>query len=411
MPPTRGRAAAPEPDAEHDRVDPVIVLKPGKEKSLLRRHPWVYAASVSKVMGAPRSGATVRVQSSDGRFVAWAAFSPDSMIRARAWTYAEDQPVTPALIAARLAAAIARRKPLAERTNAVRLVFGEADELPGLVVDRYAGQLVVQFMAAGVDAWRQFIVAQLVELTGIADVYERSDAAAREREGLALREGLLAGAPPPAAVEVVEDGVRYLVDVVGGHKTGFYVDQRDNRALVAAHAAGRRVLNCFCYTGGFSLAARKGGAIETVSVDSSEPALAQARANEAANGLDPGDWRAENVVDRLKSLLAEGRRFDLIVLDPPKFAPSAQHVERAARAYKEINLKALRLLAPGGLLFTFSCSGAISVDLFQKIVAGAVIDAGVQAQLVQRLQAGSDHPMLMTHPEGEYLKGLLLQRI
>lgn len=388
-----------------------LILKPGKEKSLLRRHPWVYATAVARVQGRVQSGSTVRVESADGRFLAWAAFSPESAIRARAWTYDEAQPVTPALVSERLARAIARRAPLAARTDAVRLVFGEADGLPGLIVDRYDRQLVVQFLAAGVDAWREHIVRELPRLAGCDDLYERSDAQAREREGLAPREGVIAGVPPAGRIGIVEDEVRYGVDVVDGHKTGFYIDQRDNRRLVARQAAGRRVLNCFCYTGGFTVAALRGGAAAALSVDSSEPALEQARANEALNGLPPSEWRAGNVFDVLKALLDEGRRFDLIVLDPPKFAPSAQHLERAARAYKEINLKALKLLDPGGLLFTFSCSGAMSVDLFQKVVAGAVIDARVDAQLVRRLAAGADHPMLMTHPEGEYLKGLMLVRV
>jgi len=387
-----------------------LVLKDGKEKSLLRRHPWVFAPAVARVAGRADTGDTVRVLGHDGRFLAWAAYSPRSMIRARAWSFREDLPVDAAFIAARVGEAVARRAGLESDTDAVRLVFGEADGLPGLVVDRYAGQLVVQFFAAGVERWRDAIVDALVAVTGCEAVYERSDAAAREREGLAVREGPLRG-PAPRPVAVIEHGVHYRVDVVAGHKTGFYIDQRVNRALVAAHAAGRRVLNCFCYTGGFTLAARAGGALEAVSIDSSADALAQAAEHERLNGFTPSTWLQANVFDALKSLLAEGRRFDLVVLDPPKFAPSVPHVDRAARAYKEINLKAMRLLAPGGLLFTFSCSGAIGVDLFQKIVAGAVIDAGVDAQLLLRLAAGTDHPMAMTHPEGEYLKGLMLRRM
>jgi 23S rRNA (cytosine1962-C5)-methyltransferase len=387
-----------------------LVLKAGKEKSLLRRHPWVFATAVARVAGRADTGDTVRVLGDDGRFLAWAAYSPRSMIRARAWSFREDAPVDDAFIAARIAEAVARRAGLERDTDAVRLVFGEADGLPGLVVDRYAGQLVVQFFAAGVERWRDTIVDALITATGCEAVYERSDAAAREREGLAAREGPLRG-PAPQPVPVTEHGVRYRVDVVAGHKTGFYIDQRDNRALVAGHAAGRRVLNCFCYTGGFTLAARAGGAVEAVSIDSSADALALAAEHERLNGWAPSTWLQANVFDALKSLLAEGRRFDLVVLDPPKFAPSTQHVDRAARAYKEINLKAMRLLAPGGLLFTFSCSGAIGVDLFQKIVAGAVIDSGVDAQLLRRLAAGPDHPMAMTHPEGEYLKGLMLRRM
>lgn len=392
-------------------TEPALVLKPGKEKSLLRRHPWIYATAVAQVSGRPQSGETVRVLGADGRFLARAAYSPASAIRARAWTFDADEPVDAALIAARVHAAVARREALRGESDALRLVFGEADALPGCVADRYGDRLVVQFLAAGVERWRETIVEALVEATGCAAVYERSDAAAREREGLQVREGPLRG-DVPLPVPVVEHGVRYRVDVVGGHKTGFYIDQRDNRALVGRWAAGRRVLNCFCYTGGFTHAARRGGALEATSIDSSAEALALAAGIERDNGFEvPSTWLQANVFDALKALVAEGRTFDLIVLDPPKFAPSAQHVDRAARAYKEINLKALRLLAPGGLLFTFSCSGAIGVDLFQKIVAGAVFDARVDAQMLRRLAAGFDHPMSMTHPEGEYLKGLMLRRM
>lgn len=392
------------------RHPPTLHLKAGKEKSLLRRHPWIYANAIERLTGGAESGDTVRVLGADGRFLAWAAFSPGSALRARAWSFTEAEQPDAALMASRVMAAVRRRDGLQGQTDAIRLVFGEADALPGLVVDRYRDQLVVQFLAAGVEHWRDTLVAALREATGCEAVYERSDAAAREREGLSPREGVLHGAVP-ALVPIVEHGVRYEVDVVSGHKTGFYIDQRDNRRWVAEYAAGRRVLNCFCYTGGFTLAARCAGAVEALSVDSSAEALAGAARNEALNGLAPSQWWQTNVFEALKELLAQGRQFDLIVLDPPKFAPSVQHLDRAARAYKEINLKALRLLAPGGLLFTFSCSGAVSVELFQKIVAGAVFDARVDAQMLRRLAAGVDHPMSMTHPEGEYLKGLMLRRM
>jgi len=393
-----------------------LILKPGKERSLLRRHPWVFAAAVDRIQGAPAPGDTVEVRAANGAFLAWAAFSPRSLIRARAWSFRAEDRIDAAWIEARLTDAVARRRALVTGTDAVRLVFGEGDRLPGLVVDRYRDTLVVQFLAAGVEAWRSEIVDALVRITGCRDVYERSDASGRQREGLEQREGVLHGTAPAGPVEIDEHGVRYAVDVVAGHKTGFYLDQRDNRALVAAHAAGRSVLNCFCYTGGFSLAALRGGARSVLSVDSSADALAMARHHQQLNGLealgeDRCAWREADVFETLKRCVAQEQRFDLIVLDPPKFAPSMHHVDRAARAYKEINLKALRLLAPGGLLFTFSCSGAIGVDLFQKIVAGAVFDAGVEAQMLRRLQAGLDHPMLMTHPEGEYLKGLMLMRV
>lgn len=392
-------------------VEATLHLKPGKERSLLRRHPWVYANAIERVRGNPASGQTVRVLSAEGRFLAHAAFSPSSSIRARAWSFLEAERIDADWMSARVHEAVARRRPLSARTTAIRLVFGEADRLPGLVADRYGDQLVVQCLAAGVEAWRDPIIEALVQATGCSAVYERSDAAARQREGLPLREGALRGGVP-APVPVLEDGVHYRVDVVGGHKTGFYIDQRDNRQRVAEQAAGRRVLNCFCYTGGFSLAARRGGALEVVSIDSSAEALALAAAHEPLNGWhEPSQWLQANVFDALKAFQSEGRQFDLIVLDPPKFAPSVQHLDRASRAYKDINMRALRLLAPEGLLFTFSCSGAVSVDLFQKIVAGAVFDAGVDAQLLHRLSAGADHPMAMTHPEGEYLKGLMLRRM
>lgn len=389
-----------------------LSLRPGKERSLLRRHPWVYSGAIAKVSGSPQSGDLVRVVSSDGRFLAWAAFSPGSTLRARAWAFSEDQQPDERWLAARLGAAVKRRDVLKQRTEAVRLVFGEADGLPGLIVDRYGQQLVVQLLAAGVEARREEIVSALVSTTGITDIYERSDAASRSREGLPEREGVLRGRPPSGPIAVREDGVAYLVDVVRGHKTGFYIDQRDNRRLLATLAEGKRVLNCFCYTGGFTLAALSRGAAEAWSVDSSADALATARAQQALNRLDaPSHWIQSDVFDALKAFAAEGRRFDLIVLDPPKFAPSVQHLDRATRAYKQLSLAALRLLEPGGRLLTFSCSGAVSVELFQKVVAGAVMDARVDAQMLARLGAGEDHPFSMTHPEGEYLKGLMLERV
>ena len=389
-----------------------LELRPGKERSLQRRHPWIYAGAVARVIGRPAPGDLVRVVGADQRFLAWAAFSPESTIRARAWSFLEHEIPDDAWLSARVAASVARRAHLTRRTDAIRLVFGEADSLPGLIVDRYADQLVVQLMAAGVDARREAIVDALVTATGASRVYERSDAASRQREGLPSREGALRGAVPVAAVDIIEDGVRYQVDVVRGHKTGFYIDQRDNRRRLAQLAAGKRVLNCFCYTGGFSLAALSAGAAAAWSIDSSAEALAVAKTQQALNSIDsPAHWIQGDVFDVLKRFAADGQRFDLIVLDPPKFAPSVQHLDRATRAYKQLSLAALRLLEPDGRLLTFSCSGAVSVDLFQKVVAGAVIDARVDAQMLERLAAGEDHPVSMTHPEGEYLKGLLLARL
>ncbi len=409
-----------------------VTLKPSKDKSLLRRHPWIYANAIDRVDGKPASGATVIVRAHDGRFLARGAYSPHSQIRVRVWSFDENEPVDHAFFKRRVQRAVAHRQAMVTGTGAVRLVFGEADGLPGLIVDYYVeaplasgdaaeqtaaagatprGQLVCQFMAAGVEAWKDAIVAALVGATGCPNVYERSDVSIREKEGLEQTTGVLAGDPPPATLITDENGVRYHVDVLNGHKTGFYVDQRDNRALVAQYARERDVLNCFCYTGGFSLAAMKGGAARVVSIDSSGDALAIAQQNVVANGFDASraTWLDADAFKTLRRLVDEGERFDLIVLDPPKFAPTRDSVDRAARAYKDINLSGFKLLRPGGLLFTYSCSGAIDMDLFQKIVAGAAADAKVDARILKRLGAGVDHPLLAAFPEGEYLKGLLLQ--
>lgn len=395
-----------------------VTLKPSKEKSLLRRHPWVYANAIDRVEGKPAAGATVVVRAHDGRFLARAAYSPHSQIRLRVWSFDEAEPIDHAFFKRRVQRAFAHRQAFVRDTGAVRLIFGEADGLPGLIVDYYVedsgagrGQLVCQFMAAGVEAWKEAIVAALMGATGCPNVYERSDVSIREKEGLEQTTGVLAGDAPPETLVTRENGVRYHVDVRTGHKTGFYVDQRDNRALVQAYAAGRDVLNCFCYTGGFSLAALGGGAGRVVSIDSSGEALALARANVTANGFDleRAQWLDADAFRTLRNLVDSGDRFDLVVLDPPKFAPAREHVDRAARAYKDINLSGFRLLRPGGLLFTYSCSGAIDADLFQKIVAGAAADARVDARILKRLGAGLDHPLLAAFPEGEYLKGLLLQ--
>lgn len=395
-----------------------LILKKGKERSLLRRHPWVFDTAVQRLSGKPQSGETVRVLSNDGRFLAWAAFSPASTLRARCWSFREDDVIDAAWFEKKISDAVEARNVLQERTNAVRLIFGEADGLPGLIVDRYADCLVTQFQAAGVEAHREEIADILMKVTGAKTIFDRSDAATRQREGLPLRSELLRGEEPPEAIEVTEDGVRYGVDVRIGHKTGFYVDQRESRltAQKAAeefrrvHGRGMRALNCFCYTGGFSLALLKGGAAEVISVDSSQDALDMAKANAERNGFDGehAKFVCEDVFTYLRKLRDAGEQFDLVILDPPKFASNHHQVDRAARAYKDINLNGLRLLQAGGQLFTFSCSGAIDVDLFQKIVAGAVFDAGCDAWAIGRFGGGIDHPLLMTYPEGEYLKGLHL---
>ncbi len=397
-----------------------ITLKSGKEKSLLRRHPWIFPTAIERVEGKPeektKSGVTALIQSASGQFLARAAFSPQSQIRARVWSFNDAEPIDHAMIKRRIKNAVAYRTASVRDTNAIRLVFGEADGFPGLVVDWYAGtqgHLVCQFQSAGVELWKKAIVQALIAETGCPNVYERSDASVREREGLPLVTGVLAGTEPGEETPVTENGVHYAVDIKTGHKTGFYIDQRDNRKLVMDHASGRDVLNCFCYTGGFSLAALKGDANSVISIDSSGDALAVGRRNMALNGFDEtrAEWWDADVFKSLRALREQGKTFDLIILDPPKFAASPQHVERAARAYKDINLLGLQLLRGNGLLFTYSCSGAISADLFHKIIAGAANDAGVDARILRRLSAGIDHPMTTSFPEGEYLKGLLLQKI
>ena len=396
-----------------------VVLKKGKEKSLLRRHPWVYDTAIGKVAGKPLSGDAVCVRAFDGAFLGYGAYCPSSALRVRVWSFDEAEPMdAPGFVEGRLKAAVSARDALLERTTARRLVFGEADGLPGLIVDNYGDWLVTQFQSAGAEQRRDLIAATLMELTGAKGVFDRSDAATRTREGLASRVGVLCGAEPPEKIEVIEDGVKYWVDVRHGHKTGFYVDQRESR-LAAQRLAeefrrkngrGLRALNCFCYTGGFSLALMAGGAERVVSVDSSAEALARASENAQLNDFDASrmQWVEADVFAFLRAQREAGEQYDLVILDPPKFASSHYHVERAARAYKDINLNGMRLLAPGGHLFTFSCSGAIDVDLFQKIVAGAVFDVHREAWAIGRFGAGADHPLLMTYPEGEYLKGLHL---
>ncbi|HEX9180077.1 MAG TPA: class I SAM-dependent methyltransferase [Burkholderiales bacterium] len=392
-----------------------LILKPGKEKSLLRRHPWIFSGAVERVKGDPAPGDMVRVVTASGTFLAQAAFSPQSRIRARVWTWSERETVDEAFFCRRLQAAMAERKCLpgfGDPRGALRLVHGESDGLPGVTVDRYADTLVLALTSAGAEHWREVIAALLPAVTGCARVYERSDAEVRGLEGLEARTGALGGGEPPAFIEIAEAGpspLVFRVDVRGGQKTGFFLDQRDNRGLVSRLARGGNVLDGFCYTGGFALAAARGGAASVLALDSSAEALARARENLAANGLPESavEWREADVFQALRQLRDQGRRFDLVVLDPPKFAPTAALVERAARAYKDINLLAFKLLHPGGALATFSCSGAIDPDLFQKIVAGAALDAGVQARVEQRLMAAADHPVALNFPEGEYLKGLV----
>lgn len=394
-----------------------LILLPGKERSLHRRHPWIFAGSVGRLEGRARPGDTVEVLSDSGEPLARAAYSPSSSIRARVWTFDPTESVDDAFFKRRIATAVARRKALPDLAgqDGVRLIHGESDGLPGLIADQYKDTVVVQLTAAGTDKWRKAIVHALVQATGCRRVYERSDSDVRGLEGLESATGWLHGDAAAQAEGdpiIDENGVRMQVDVAGGHKTGFYLDQRDNRLLTKQLAAGRSVLNCFCYTGGFSLQALAGGAASVLSIDSSGPALERAKANLALNpqlAAERAEWWEADVFTALRELRAQERRFGLIILDPPKFAPSAAHANRAARAYKDIALLGFRLLEPGGLLMTYSCSGGIGVELFQKITAGAAADAGRDARILRRLAGAPDHPVGLAFPEGEYLKGLLCQ--
>jgi 23S rRNA (cytosine1962-C5)-methyltransferase len=394
-------------------VTPVVVVRPGRDKSLRARHPWLYSGAIERVDGHPASGETIEIRGADGAFLAWGAYSPQSQIRARVWTSDRGEGIDHAFFARRIERAWAARAPLLDaRHTGVRVVHGESDGLPGVVADRYGNVVVVSLSSAGAERWRKAIADALIAVTGARCVYERSDADVRALEGLPPRSGPVHGVLP-RTVTLFEAGITYSIDVVRGQKTGFYLDQRDNRAHIGALARGRSVLNAFCYTGGFSLGALAGGAASVLSIDSSDDALALARDNLARNpGLDAAraHWRNANVFGELRRLRDEGASFDLIVLDPPKFAPTFAHAARAARAYKDINLWALKLLAPGGLLATFSCSGGLSADLFQKIVAGAAVDANADAAIVGRMTASADHPIALGFPEGEYLKGLLIRK-
>jgi len=389
-----------------------IYLKPGREKSLLRRHPWIFSGAIAQVRGEPQAGDTVAVRSAEGAFLAWAAYSPKSQIAARVWSFREEEAVDAALIGRRIDAALAYRRMLDIDSDAQRLVYGEADGLPGIVVDRYADVLVLQLSSAGAERWREVIVKLFAKRFPKAALYERSDAEVRHLEGLKTRTGLMRGALPKM-LEIREHGLRFRVDVARGHKTGFYLDQRDNRRLVATHARDRDVLNCFAYTGGFTVHALAAGARSVLSIDSAAEALEQARAHVTLNALDSARcaWRTADVFQELRRLRDQSRRFGLIILDPPKFAPTYQMAEKAARGYKDINLTAMKLLEPGGLLATFSCSGGVSAELFQKIVAAAAWDAKAEFRLLARMGQAADHPVSLDYPEGEYLKGLLLYRV
>jgi 23S rRNA (cytosine1962-C5)-methyltransferase len=391
---------------------PRVWLKAGREKSLRRRHPWVFSGAIDRVEGEPAAGATVDLVASSGELLGRGAYSPASQIRTRVWSFDAGEMIDAAFLRRRLVRAIEsrRRLDLLDAEAACRLVFSESDGLPGLIVDRYGEFLVCQFLSAGAEAWRDTLVESLLELCAPRGIYERSEGGARHKEGLASRRGSLAGEAPPRELAIVSSGARLVVDIASGQKTGAYLDQQHNRRRVAAHARNAEMLDAFSYTGGFAISCLRGGASRATLVDSSAEALQLAERETAANDVaDRCRYVIGNVFEELRVVRDAGTRFDLVVLDPPKFVHSADQIAAGSRGYKDINMLGLALVRPGGVLATFSCSGHVDAGLFQKIVAGAAVDAGRTAQILERLSQPPDHPVATEFPESDYLKGLILR--
>lgn len=390
-----------------------VLLKSGREKPLLRKHPWIFSGAIEAVMGEPAPGDVVDVRASDRSWLACAAYSPRSQISARVLSWQEGETVDRAFIRERMIRSIERRDGILglSQTNARREVFSESDGMPGLVVDRYGDVRVVQLTTAWADAQRYVITELLGDIGGCSTIFERSDADVRELEGLQPRVGLLWGAPLDSEILIEEAGLRIQVDIEHGHKTGYYLDQRDSRAVVSGWSVDAEVLDAFCYSGGFGLGCLAAGAKHVTFLDSSPTALALLGQNIRLNGLDRGNHGLlqDDVFKALRAMRDRRAGFDLIILDPPKFAATAAQAGKASRAYKDINLLALKLLRPGGLLATFSCSGGISAALFQKILADAALDAGVSCRIIRHFEQAADHPVQLAFPEGSYLKGMLLR--
>jgi 23S rRNA (cytosine1962-C5)-methyltransferase len=388
-----------------------VIVKPNRDKSLLRKHPWVFSGALAKIKGNPSAGETVDIVNTRGNWLGKGAYSPRSQIAVRMWTFDKEEAVDALFFRHRLERAISSRHELKKhgRLSACRLVNAESDGLPGLIVDQYDQYLICQFLTAGVHAWKTVIAGQLQEIVAPEGIFERSDSPVLDKEGLDRTVGVLAGKTPPETITIREGDYRYLVDVRNGHKTGFYLDQRDNRRQVGRYVADADVLNCFCYTGGFGVAAMAAGARTLTNIDISAAALDIARQNMALNNLDTDRvaYLQADVFKQLRAFRDAAREFDVVVLDPPKFADSRQQLDRASRGYKDINLLAIKLLRTGGYLFTFSCSGLMEPGLFQKIVADAALDAGRDAQIIRRMSQAADHPTSLNFPEGHYLKGLL----
>lgn len=390
-----------------------IKLKKGKEKAVWQHHPWIFSGALEKVKGQPENGDVVRVLDSQGDFLAYGYFNDQSRVAIRLLEWDERVPIDEAWYQQKITTAIRLRKDLLseENTTACRLIFSEADFLPGLIVDKYADFLSVQVLSAGVEKVKPVIIAALCEALKPKGIFDRSDAGAREHEGISTENGLLWGEAPPAFIEVKENGIAYHINIAEGQKSGFYCDQRDNRKLLAGYTAGKSVLDCFCYSGGFSLNALQHGAKAVTSVDSSALAISTLKQNLSLNHFADRDHTAiqSDVNKQLRTFKDAGQKFDVVILDPPKYAPSRSALDRAARAYKDLNRLGLSLLEPGGMLATFSCSGAVDIETFKQILAWAALDAGKELQIIRQFSQPEDHPVRLSFPEGEYLKGLLVR--
>lgn len=391
-------------------MTPAIYLVKGREKSLRRKHPWVFSRGISKVEGEPSLGETVDVFTHDGKWLAKAAYSPNSQIRARVWSF-EKQEINKAFFVKRIKDAQLLREDIIERDGLTgyRLIAAESDGLPGITIDKYQDYLVCQLLSAGSEFYKQTLVEALLEVFPDCNIYERSDVAVRKKEGLEEITGVLHGEEPPKSVVIEENGIKISVDIVGGHKTGFYLDQRDSRQQAMKYVKDKEVLNCFSYTGGFGLYALKGGAKRVINADVSQPALDTAKFNAELNEFDISKKRAvflnADVFKLLREYRDQGTKFDVVIMDPPKFVSSKNNLTSGANGYKDINMLAMQILKPGGTLLTYSCSGLMSADLFQKVIADAAVDSGRKVKFIERFEQAADHPTDSAYPEGFYLKG------
>jgi 23S rRNA (cytosine1962-C5)-methyltransferase len=384
-----------------------VVIKKGREKPLIRRHPWIFSGAIQQVEGDPNAGEPVPVEDSRGNFLAWGAYSPQSQIRIRIWSWDQKQDITPDFLRKRIQASLDYRKRIGIDYPMMRLVHAESDGLPGLIVDRYGDVLVYQLLTAGIEYWKDEIPEILGSLIPVKTIYERSDSNVRELEGLPRRTGVARGNEPGELITVSESGFKTIIDIKKGHKTGYYLDQRENRKIISSLCSDKKVLDCFCYTGGFSIPAALKGASSVTMIDESQDALDLAEKNAEINKVDRNLIRIYkgDVFEILRKFRDQDKKFDLIILDPPKFAPTASFVDKASRGYKDINLLAFKLLSPGGLLATFSCSGGMSRELFLRVLSGAALDAGVNARIQINMGQSPDHSINLSFPEGIYLKG------